>query len=103
MSIPFARNQDVTGLPPVATVVNMLSGVQDNSFQHGLNIPHTCVYIQPTYIPHTYKIVGTQFCVTLSHPSFRTFILKRMDHTDIKSKDFSSDNKTHTYYPEAVQ
>ncbi len=60
-------------------------------------IPHTCNLTQPTYIPHTHKIVGTQFCVTLSHPSFRTFRLKRMDHTDIKSKDFSSDNKTHTY------
>ena len=31
------------------------------------------------------------------HPSFRTFSLKRMDHTDMKSKDFSSVNKTHTY------
>jgi hypothetical protein len=30
--------------------------------------------------------------------SFRTFILKRIDQTDIKSKDFSSDNKTHTYF-----
>ena len=46
----------------------------------------------------TYKIVGTQFCVTLSHPSFKTFTLldtARIDHTDIKSKDFSSGNKTH--------
>jgi hypothetical protein len=25
-------------------------------------------YIQPTYIPHTHKIVGTQFCFTLSRP-----------------------------------
>ncbi len=57
---------------------------------------HT-TYIQPTYIPPSHKIVGTQFCVTLSHPSFRTFSLKRMDHTDIKSKDFLSGNKTHTY------
>ncbi len=31
------------------------------------------------------------------YPSFRTFSLKRMDHTDIKSKDFSSVNKTLTY------
>ena len=31
------------------------------------------------------------------YPSFRTFRLKRMDHTDIKCKDFSSGNKTHTY------
>ena len=29
--------------------------------------------------------------------SLTTFSLKRMDHTDIKSKDFSSGNKTHTY------
>jgi hypothetical protein len=27
------------------------------------------------YIPHTYKILGTQFCETLSHPSSRTFHL----------------------------
>ena len=35
---------------------------------------HT-TYIQPTYIQHTFKIVRTQFSVTLSHPSFRTFRL----------------------------
>jgi hypothetical protein len=33
----------------------------------------------------------------LTIPSFWTFSLKRMDHTDMKSKDFSSGNKTHTY------
>jgi hypothetical protein len=38
----------------------------------GLQVP---MVLEHDYIPHTYKIVGTQFCDTLSHPSFRTFVL----------------------------
>ena len=59
----------------------------------GLQVP---IVLDHDYIPHTHKIVGTQFCDTLSHPSLGRFTY-RIDHTDIKSKDFSSGNKnTHT-------
>jgi hypothetical protein len=33
------------------------------------------VLTEHDYIVHRYKIVGTQFCDTLSHPSFRMFLL----------------------------
>ena len=36
----------------------------------GLQVP---IVLDHDYIPHTHKIVGTQFCDTLSHTSFRTF------------------------------
>ncbi len=60
----------------------------------GIQVP---MVLEHDYIPHTHKIVGTQFCDTLSHPSFRTFSLLELT-TLIKSKDFSKEIKDTHYY-----
>ena len=47
--------------------IRMLTFDTKTVVHRGSGAPST----DPTYIPHTHKIVGTQFCVPLSHPSFR--------------------------------
>ena len=44
----------------------------------GIQVP---MVLDHDYIPHTYKIVGTQFCDTLSHPSFRRIFRVSIKHT----------------------